>query len=69
MAARKGAAAEIKKLSGSECWAIAADEKLEIGRYLNLCKRPEYKGKPRADVVTDGAQSRMLRLTPCTAYR
>lgn len=46
----------------TERWAFAPDEKLETGRYLIMGKRPEYKGKPRADVVTGGARSRLLRL-------
>lgn len=46
----------------TERWAFAPDEKLETGRYLILDKRPEYKGKPRTDLVTGGARSRLLRL-------
>lgn len=46
----------------TERWAFAPDEKLETGRYLILGKRPEYKGKPRADLVTGGPRSRLLRL-------
>lgn len=46
----------------TERWAFAPDEKLETGRYLILGKRPEYKGKPRTDLVTGGARSRLLRL-------
>ena len=42
-------------------WAFATDEKLETARYLILGKRPEYKGKPRADLVTGGPRSRLLR--------
>lgn len=45
----------------TERWAFAPDEKLETGRYLILGKRPEYRGKPRADLVTGGARSRLLR--------
>jgi ATP-dependent helicase YprA (DUF1998 family) len=45
----------------NERWAFAPDEKLETGRYLILGKRPEYKGKPRADLVTGGPRSRLLR--------
>jgi superfamily II DNA/RNA helicase len=43
-------------------WTFASDEKLETGRYLILDQRPEYKGKPRADLVTGGPRSRLLRL-------
>jgi len=46
----------------TERWAFAPDEKLETGRYLILGKRPEYKGKPRTDLVTGGTRSRLLRL-------
>lgn len=42
-------------------WAFAPDEQLETAKYLILGKRPEYKGKPRADIVTGGPRSRMLR--------
>ena len=52
----------------TERWAFAADEKLETGRYLILGKRPEYKGRPRADVVTGGARSRMLRLIKTSSF-
>lgn len=45
----------------SERWAFAPDEKLDTGRYLILVKRPEYKGKPRTDLVTGGSCSRLLR--------
>ena len=46
----------------NERWTFAPDEKLETGRYLILDKRPEYKGKPRTDLVTGGPRSRLLRL-------
>jgi len=46
----------------TERWAFASDEKLETGRYLILGKRPEYQGRPRADLVTGGPRSRLLRL-------
>lgn len=45
----------------NERWAFAPDEKLDTGRYLILGKRPEYKGKPRTDLVTGGPRSRLLR--------
>lgn len=45
----------------NERWAFAPDEQLETARYLILGKRPEYRGRPRTDVVTGGARSRLLR--------
>lgn len=45
----------------SERWDFAPDERLETAKYLILGKRPEYKGKPRMDVVPGGPRSRMLR--------
>lgn len=44
-----------------ERWAFAADEKLETARYLIFEKRPEYKGKPRTDLLSGGPQSRLLK--------
>jgi len=52
----------------TERWAFAPDEKLETGRYLILGKRPEYKGKPRTDLVTGGARSRLLRLVKTSSF-
>lgn len=45
----------------NERWAFAPDEQLETAKYLILGKRPEFRGKPRADLVTGGARSRLLR--------
>lgn len=45
----------------NERWAFAPDEHLETAKYLILGKRPEYKGKPRTDLVTGGPRSRLLR--------
>lgn len=45
----------------NERWAFAPDELLETAKYLILDKRPEYRGKPRTDLVTGGARSRLLR--------
>lgn len=42
-------------------WAFAADEQLETAKYLILGKRPDYKGKPRTDLVPGGPRSRLLR--------
>ncbi|MEX1214724.1 DEAD/DEAH box helicase [Saccharospirillum sp.] len=50
-----------------ERWAFAADEKLETARYLILDKRPEYKGKPRTDLLSGGPRSRMLKLVKTAA--
>lgn len=44
-----------------ERWAFAADENLETARYLILQKRPEYKGKPRTDLLSGGPRSRLLK--------
>lgn len=44
-----------------ERWAFAADENLETARYLTLGKRPEYKGRPRTDLVSGGPRSRLLK--------
>lgn len=45
----------------NERWAFAPDEQLETAKYLILGKRPEYKGRPRTDLVTGGSRSRLLR--------
>lgn len=45
----------------NERWAFAPDEQLETAKYLILSKRPEYKGKPRNDLLTGGPRSRLLR--------
>jgi Lhr-like helicase len=42
-------------------WAFAYDENLETSKYLILSKRPEYRGKPRTDLVTGGARTRLLK--------
>ena len=52
----------------NERWAFAPDEKLDTGRYLILGKRPEYKGKPRTDLVTGGPRSRLLRQVKTAAF-
>ena len=44
-----------------ERWAFAADENLETAKYLTLGKRPEYKGKPRTDLLSGGPRSRLLK--------
>jgi hypothetical protein len=45
----------------NERWAFASDENLETSKYLILTKRPEYKGKPRVDLVPGGSRSRLLK--------
>jgi DEAD/DEAH box helicase/Domain of unknown function (DUF1998)/Helicase conserved C-terminal domain len=45
----------------NERWSFGSDENLETSRFLILTKRPEYRGKPRTDVVPGGARSRMLK--------
>ena len=45
----------------NERWAVAPDELLETAKYLILGKRPQYRGKPRTDLVTGGPRSRLLR--------
>jgi Lhr-like helicase len=42
-------------------WAFAYDETLETSRYLILGKRPEYRGKPRTDLITGGPRTRLLK--------
>ncbi len=42
-------------------WAFAADEVLETAKYLILSKRPEYRGKPRIDLMSGGPRSRLLK--------
>jgi len=45
----------------NEKWSFAADERLETSRYLITVKRPEFRGKPRMDLVTGGSKSRLLK--------
>ncbi len=45
----------------NERWAFASDENLETAKYLILTKRPEYKGKPRIDLIPGGSRSRLLK--------
>ncbi len=44
-----------------ERWAFAPDESLETARFLILDRRPEYRGRPRTDVVAGGPRSRLLK--------
>ena len=45
----------------NERWAFASDENLETAKYLILSKRPEYRGKPRTDLIPGGSRSRLLK--------
>lgn len=45
-----------------ERWAFAADENLETARYLIFEKRPEFRGRPRPDLLSGGPRSRLLKL-------
>ena len=45
----------------NERWAFATDEILATAKYLVLGKRPDYRGKPRTDLVSGGPRSRLLR--------
>lgn len=44
-----------------ERWAFAPDENLEAAKFLIIGKRPEYRGKPRTDLVSGGPRSRLLK--------
>ncbi|MFP8968487.1 DEAD/DEAH box helicase [Pokkaliibacter sp. CJK22405] len=46
----------------NERWAFAPDEKLETSKFLILTKRPEYKGKPRTDLVSAAERSRVIKI-------
>ena len=46
----------------NERWAFAPDEQLSASKVLIFGKRPEYRGKPRDDVVSGGPRSRLVRL-------
>ncbi|MHB1588720.1 MAG: DEAD/DEAH box helicase, partial [Metallibacterium scheffleri] len=52
----------------NERWAFATDEQLETAKYLITGKRPEYKGKPRNDLITGGPRSRLLRQVKAAAF-
>lgn len=49
-------------------WAFAYDENLETSKYLILGKRPEFRGKPRVDLVTGGARTRLLKEIKAAAF-
>jgi len=46
----------------NERWAFAPDEKLETSRFMILTKRPDFKGKPRTDLVSGGERSRVIKI-------
>lgn len=46
----------------NERWAFAPDEKLETSKYLILTKRPDYRGKPRTDLVSAAERSRVIKI-------
>ncbi len=46
----------------NERWAFAPDEKLETSKFLILTKRPQYRGKPRNDLVSAAERSRVLKI-------
>ncbi|MGY6278174.1 DEAD/DEAH box helicase [Methylomonas sp. MgM2] len=52
----------------NERWAFAPDETLATSKYLILGKRPEYKGKPRADLVSAGPRSRIAKQIKRAAF-
>lgn len=45
----------------NERWAFAPEESLATSKYLILGKRPEYKGKPRTDLISAGPRSRIAK--------
>lgn len=52
----------------NERWAFASDESLATSKYLILGKRPEYKGKPRTDLVSAGPRSRIVKQLKRAAF-
>jgi superfamily II DNA/RNA helicase len=52
----------------NERWAFSADEQLASAKLLILGKRPEYRGKPREDLVSGGPRSRLVRLLKRAAF-
>lgn len=49
-------------------WAFASDENLETAKLMILGKRPEYKGKPRTDLVSGGPRSRLLKQVKTASF-
>ncbi|MEI6068452.1 MAG: DEAD/DEAH box helicase [Methylococcaceae bacterium] len=52
----------------NERWAFSSDEALATSKYLILGKRPEYKGKPRNDLVSGGPRSRIIKQLKRAAF-
>jgi len=52
----------------NERWAFAPDEQLSTAKFLIFGKRPEYRGKPRDDLVSGGPRSRLVRLLKRAAF-
>lgn len=52
----------------NERWAFAPDEQLSASKHLIFGKRPEYRGKPRDDVVSGGPRSRLVRLLKAAEF-
>ncbi len=52
----------------NERWAFTSDEALATSKYLILGKRPEYKGKPRNDLVSGGPRSRIIKQLKRAAF-
>ncbi len=48
-------------------WAFASDEQLASSKFLVFGKRPEFRGKPRDDLVSGAPRSRMVRLLKAAA--
>jgi len=46
----------------SERWVFAPDEQLATSKLLIFGKRPEFRGKPRDDLVSGGPRSRLVRV-------
>lgn len=46
----------------NERWSFSQDERLATSKFLILGKRPEFRGKPREDLVGGGPRSRLVRL-------
>lgn len=52
----------------NERWAFTPDETLATAKHLILGKRPEYRGKPRNDLVSGGPRSRIIKQLKRAAF-
>jgi len=52
----------------NERWAFAVDEQLAVSKILIFGKRPEFRGKPRDDLVSGGPRSRLVRLLKAAPF-